>query len=351
MAHKILNRKKLNPSIPIFTGIKYTESLSLQLFNYNKLECIEDSDYIQKEFNGFPQNTYQNWLNIHGLHDVKKIKNICSTLGVHDLVIQDILDVNQRPKLQDYEKYLFFTLKSIVPASNSLIEQEQLSFILGSNYLVSFQERKADYFDHIRQRLRGNVGIIRERGSDYLLFLLLESILDNYFKTVNDIENRIEKLRLIDTEIDPSPHTLKTIELYKRQIHQIKKTIIPIKEFVTKIERENFSFVEKKQIKYFLELRDLCLSLIDDCEHIEIRLESNINLFFSVQGHRMNQVMKTLTVVATIFIPLTFIAGIYGMNFSNMPELSWKWGYFGIWAIMIIIFAGMLYYFKKKKWY
>lgn len=124
MAHKILNRKKLNPSIPIFTGIKYTESLSLQLFNYNKLECIEDSDYIQKEFNGFPQNTYQNWLNIHGLHDVKKIKNICSTLGVHDLVIQDILDVNQRPKLQDYEKYLFFTLKSIVPASNSLIEQE-----------------------------------------------------------------------------------------------------------------------------------------------------------------------------------------------------------------------------------
>lgn len=222
---------------------------------------------------------------------------------------------------------------------------------MGSNYLVSFQERKADYFDHIRQRLRGNVGIIRERGSDYLLFLLLESILDNYFKTVNDIENRIEKLRLIDTEIDPSPHTLKTIELYKRQIHQIKKTIIPIKEFVTKIERENFSFVEKKQIKYFLELRDLCLSLIDDCEHIEIRLESNINLFFSVQGHRMNQVMKTLTVVATIFIPLTFIAGIYGMNFSNMPELSWKWGYFGIWAIMIIIFAGMLYYFKKKKWY
>jgi len=134
-------------------------------------------------------------------------------------------------------------------------------------------------------------------------------------------------------------------------MHQIKKTIIPIKEFVTKIEREQFGFIHEKQIKYFYELRDLYLSLIDDCEYIEVRLESSINLFFSIQGYRMNQVMKTLTVVATIFIPLTFIAGIYGMNFSYMPELNWKWGYFGVWSIIAIVFGAMLIYFKRNKWY
>jgi len=217
--------------------------------------------------------------------------------------------------------------------------------------LVSFQEKKADYFDHIRLRLRNQVGIIRERGSDYLLYLLLESILDNYFKTIHDIEVKIEQLGLIDMGEDPSPMTLKTIEFYKRQVHQIKKTLIPMKEFVAKVEREKFGFIHEKHIKYFYELRDLCLSLIDDCEYLEVKLESHINLFFSMQGHRMNQVMKTLTIVATIFIPLTFIAGIYGMNFTNMPELNWEWGYFGVWLIIVLTFIGMFLYFKKKKWY
>ncbi|MFT5750194.1 MAG: magnesium transporter, partial [Ancylomarina sp.] len=282
MVKKLLNRKKLNPSVHIFTGTKYAEELGIQLFKYNEDACSEDSDYSQKNFDGFQQDKHQNWLNVHGLHDIEKIRDICDKLGVHDLAIQDILDINQRPKFQEYETNWFFTLKSIIPSANSQLEQEQLSFILGSNFLVSFQEKKADYFDHIRERLRNKVGIIRKRGSDYLLYLLLEAILDNYFKTVNDIEGKIEKLGLVDMDTDPSPLTLKTIELYKRQIHQIKKTIIPIKDFVTKVEREEFGFIHEKHIKYFYELRDLCLSLIDDCEQIELRLESSINLFFSV---------------------------------------------------------------------
>lgn len=217
--------------------------------------------------------------------------------------------------------------------------------------MVSFQEKKGDYFDHIRQRLRNKIGIVRERGSDYFLFLLLESILDNYFKTINDIDSKIELMGIMDADIDPSPDTLKTIELYKRQIHQIKKLIIPIREFVKRIEREQFGFISQNHVKYFYELRDLCMSLIDDCEYLDVQLESSINLFFSVQGFRMNQVMKTLTVVATIFIPLTFIAGIYGMNFSYMPELSWKWGYYGFWGMIFVVFSAMLFYFRKKKWF
>lgn len=351
MIRKKLNRKKVNRSTPVYTGIEYSSELSMQLFTFNKDEFKEYPDFSIHDFAGFSESKDQNWLNIHGLHDTQLILNICKKLGVHDLAIQDILDVNQRPKFQNYEKYWFFTLKSIIPGESSNIELEQLSFVLGNNFLVSFQERKADYFDHIRQRIRNNIGIVRERGSDYLLFLLLEAIMDNYFITINDIESKIDDLDFVDVETDPSPQLLKTIEHFKRQIHQVKKTIVPIKEFIAKIEREKFGFINEKHIKYFYEIRDLCLLLIDDCEKIELRLESSINLFFSVQGHRMNQVMKTLTVVATTFIPLTFVAGVYGMNFANMPELNWKWGYALIWAIMLSILAGMLIYFKRKKWF
>ncbi len=351
MMTSLLNRKKVNPTTPTFTGVKQVEQLSAQWFVYDKGECIENSDFPISDFKEFSSAETYNWLNIHGIHDSEKIKTLCTKLGIHDLAIQDLLDVNQRPKFQEFDEYWFFTLKSIIPSADFLIEQEQLSFILGTNYLVSFQERKADYFNHIRERLRNNIGIVRERGSDYLLYLLLESILDNYFKTLNDIEHKIGESVIIEISKDPSPELINTIELFKRHVHQIKKTVLPIKEFVTRIEREKFNFVNESHIKYFYELKDLCLSLIDECDQIEVKLESSTNLFFSVQGHRMNQVMKTLTVVATIFIPLTFIAGIYGMNFSNMPELTWKWGYFGIWSVMILIFITMIIYFKKKKWY
>jgi magnesium transporter len=239
----------------------------------------------------------------------------------------------------------------MLPLESGEILSEQLSFILGKNYLVSFQEKKADYFDHVRQRIRDKVGIVRERGTDYLLYLLLEAILDNYFKTVSNIETQLEMMNLSDLETDPSPSVLKPIELYQRQVHQIKKTIAPIKEFVTKIEREELGFVSQKHLKYFYELKDLCLSLIDDCDQIDLRLLGNVNLFFSMQGHRMNQVMKTLTIVATIFIPLTFVAGIYGMNFENMPELKWEWGYLAVWLIILIMSVGMLIYFRRKNWF
>ncbi|RUT79316.1 magnesium/cobalt transporter CorA [Ancylomarina longa] len=351
MTKKLLNRKKENPSIPVFTGIKYTDELSLQLFKYNKLEYFEDANYSNKKFKGFEEISHQYWLNIDGLHDTDQIKDICFKLGIHDLAIQDILDVNQRTKFQEYNKYLFFTLKSILPTQNKILEQEQLSFILGSNFLVSFQEKKANYFDHVRQQLRNNKGIIRERGSDYLLYLLLESILDNYFKTINEIENKIENLGFSDINIDPSPQSLKTIELFKRQVHQIKKTITPIKEFVDRIEREQFGFIDEKHIKYYYELKDLCLSLLDQSEQISVRLESNTNLYFSIQGYRMNQVMKILTIVATIFIPITFITGIYGMNFKYMPELNWELGYLSAWILIVVISIAMLLYFKRKNWF
>lgn len=351
IVRNMLNRKKVNPLKPVFTGKKYVEKPNLQLYEYNRETIDEIADYDISAFAGFQEDDRQHWLNIHGIHDVDIVTTICEKLDVHALVMQDILDINQRPKFQEFDDYCFFTLKSVLPTSDYQVVSEQLSFILGKNYLISFQERKADYFEHVRQRIRENVGIVNHRGPDYLLFLLLESILDNYFKTVDNVEKNIEAFGIIDIDSDPSPDVLKDIEQFKREIHLIRKTILPIKEFIAKVEVEQFKLIHKKQIKYFQELKDLCLTLLDSCDQIDVRLESSINLFFSIQGHRMNQVMKTLTVVATIFIPLTFVAGVYGMNFVNMPELNWKWGYFGVWGIMILIFLYMLYYFRRKKWF
>lgn len=346
-----LNRKIVNPSIPIYTGEVSAQTIGMQLFKYDENKCIEDIAYSLKKFNGIDNDGYQYWLNIDGIHDAELVKTICKTMDIHELTIQDILDVDQRTKFQDYDNYWFFSIKSIVPTREVQLEQEQLSFILGHNFLISFQEKKADYFEHIRQRLRNKIGIIRNRSADYLLYLLLESILDNYFKTVDSIEDNIIKLRILDLDTDPSPELIKKIELYKRELNLIKKTISTIKDFLAKMERDNTGFIKEVHLKYYFELKDLCLTLLDNCDTLSARLESSINLFFSIQGSRMNQVMKTLTVVSTIFIPLTFIAGVYGMNFTNMPELTWKWGYLFAWGLMLIILIGMIIYFKKKKWY
>lgn len=351
MLIKRLNRKKINPSTPIFTGSKYVENVEVELYKYDKGKLIEASKLSKDIFDLNKGNRFRYWLNVYGIHDVDQITKIADIINIHDLVLQDILDVNQRPKCQDYGDYIFFSLKSILPTVESEVEYEQISFVVGKNYLITFNEKHRDHFKHVGLRIKNNVGIVRERDVDYLLFLVLESILDNYFKTVSSIEYLFEKMEVIDVQSDPSPTVLKTIEQYKRQIQQLKKTVFPIRDFSIRVEREQFDLIESENKKYFLELKDLCLSLIDDCERLEDGMKSYMNLFFSVQGHRMNNVMKTLTIVSTIFIPLTFISGIYGMNFEYMPELKWEMGYFSIWIIMGLVSISMLFYFKKKKWF
>ena len=346
----ILNRKKEDPSKFIFTGNSDINEIDIQLFKYRKEECEESKNILPDKIKAFEKNGDNYWLNIYGLNETETIASICQKQGIHSLVIQDVLDVNQRPKFQEYEDFSFLTLKSIVPSENGMIT-EQISFVFGANFLISFQERKADFFEHLRIRLRENKGILRERAADYLLYAMLESILDNYFKTLNKLDEEIGKFNFTNIKKEPSPNALEIIENHKKFVHFIKKSILPIKEFTQIVERGECQCIEQRHLKYFLEIKDLCLTLIDNSDMILSSLESETNLFFSVQGHRMNQVMKTLTIVATIFIPLTFIAGIYGMNFTNMPELEWKYGYFGIWMIFILIFLGMVTYFRRKRWF
>lgn len=348
---KILNRKKVNPNKAVFTGTPILEKQELQLFKYSHREIHEDPHFKVKSIDTELKDGEKQWINVHGLHKVGPITEICEKFQIHNLVLQDILDVGQRTKFQEFPNYWFFTLKAVNPSEEQTLELEHISFVLGENYLLSFQEKSEDYFDHIRQRIRKDIGIVRERESDYLLFLLIESILDNYFKVLNNIETEYEENLIINAHSQPTPKLLDQIEKNKRKIYQLRKAIVPIKDFVSIIERIEPSMIKDKHKKYYFELRDLCLTLIDQCDTLEMRLESSSNLYFSLQGHQMNEIMKVLTVVTTMFVPLTFLAGIYGMNFKHIPELEYEWGYFILWGIFVILGSGMAYYFKRHKWF
>lgn len=346
----LLDRKKKNPANFIFTGIESNETVGIQLFEYSKSHFEEKTDIKIEDIGDIQGTEYKSWLNFHGISQSDMVVSLCKNLNIDDLTIQDILDINQRPKFQEYDDYGFLTIKTTVPGTDDL-EVEQISFIFNQSYLVSFQERKADYFEHLRHRLRNNSGIIREKGVDYLLFALLEATIDNYFVTLDDIVNHSQKFNYAQMKVNASPDILEQIERHRMFINFIKNAIQPIKEFLIVNEREPFNFIGKKNQKYFLELKDLCSTLIDNCNSISASLESSANLFFSVQSHKMNQVMKILTIVSTIFIPLTFIAGIYGMNFKFMPELEMRYGYFAVWGLNLLIAFAMILFFRSRKWF
>lgn len=346
----VLNRKKQDPNRFIYTGIGEQKSALMQLFKYNSVEINEFKNFGISELPSFDDNESVYWLNVYGIEDVDSVVAICKKYNIHNLAIQDILDVNQRPKFQEYDDFLFLTIKSIVPFSEEILT-EQISFVIGANFLISFQEKQSDYFDHLRFRLREKKGIIRERTADYLLYTLLESTLDGYFDKLQTIETETEKFTYLNLKSDPNPSLLELIEKNKRTVNLVKKLILPIKEFTFSIERNDVSLVDKKHRKYFFEINDLCLTLIDNCESANSYLDSATNLFFSLQNHKMNQIIKTLTIVSVIFIPLTFIAGVYGMNFLFMPELELKFGYFAVLLFMLIVALFMLAYFKIKKWF
>lgn len=341
--------KKINPRDFTYTGTSNkADNIKFDYYRYSKDECISLDSKTLKDIRIPKEKEYTQWIDISGVNNVEEIAQFCQKNEIHRLSIQNILDINQRPKFQKFDDYLFLTLKSL-ESEGSELQIEQISLIVKDNYLISFQEKNTFFFNHIKQRLLEGRGVIREKGTIYLLYTIIESVLDNYFKVINQIETKTD-LITFPLNKEPSSKELGLLEDDKRKIYLIKKSILPLKEFTLKFEREELS-ISKDLHKYFFEIKDMCLTIIDECDIISGTIESNINLFFSVQGQRMNQIMKTLTVVATIFIPLTFIAGIYGMNFSNMPELTLKYGYAGVWGVFIAVFLALLIYFQKKGYF
>jgi magnesium transporter len=331
----------------------------MQLFVYND-EGFEEYPNIslqkvRKELKDPTQSGDVIWLNVHGLHNVELIQEIGEMIGIEPFIVSDILNTSRRARMEELDDILFFSIKSILQEQNSdTFQVEQISFLMRENLLVSFQEKKSDFFTHIRERIRTKTGIVRKKKNDYLLYLLLDGVMENFYISLENDEDKIEDL-IAESKTNNKPEILERIERNRENLNFMKRSIVPLRDALytlkSKQEDENFRGIESNNFSFFARLHQKCLEILDQIEYDMNALESASNVFFSSQSQRMNQIMKTLTIVSVIFMPLTFIVGVYGMNFDNMPELHNPNGYFTVWIVMVLLVIAMVIYFKRKDYF
>ena len=340
----------LPPGSLVYVGEKKVEKVTITVFDYDREQYEEkEVKYITECF-PYRDRPSVTWINIVGLHQVDVMEKIGTHFGIHPLVIEDILNTVQRPKMDDMDDYLFFVLKMLsYKEGDDEIDAEQVSIILGQNVVLSFQERAGDVFEPIRERIRKNKGRIRRMGADYLAYTLVDSIVDGYFMILENIGERIE---FLDEELieNPSTQTLQEIHRLKRGMIFLRKSIWPLREVISELERGESPLIKETTGIYLHDVYDHTIQIIDTVETSRDMISGILDVYLSSISNKMNEVMKVLTIIATIFIPLTFLAGLYGMNFENMPELHWHLGYFAVLLIMALIGMGLVMYFKKKKW-
>jgi magnesium transporter len=340
----------LPPGTLVHIGEKKAETLKITIMDYDEAHFQEKEIKTIDECFLFKDKPTVTWMNIDGLHQVEILEKLGECYGLHPLVLEDIPNTDQRPKMEDHGEYIYIVLKMLdYNDKSSEIESEQMSLILGPNFVFSFQEREGDIFDPIRDRIRNNKGHIRKMGADYLAYSLLDSIVDNYFIILEKLGEKIEFLeeKLVT---HPTPETLQTIHHLKREMIFLRKAVWPLREVVNGLERGESSLIKESTRVYLRDVYDHSIQVIDTIETLRDMVSGMLDIFLSSISNRLNSVMKVLTIIATIFMPLTFLAGIYGMNFKHMPELEWRWGYPFLWLIMGGIGVFMLLYFRKKKW-
>jgi len=345
------NTKTVNqiPGTMTYVGSKESAETKLDVIDYNLENYERFTSASTEDAFKFVDEDRITWFNIDGLSNVQEIEKLGEHYELHPLVMEDIVNTGQRPKVEEYEDYLFIVAKMLY-YKNGNIENEHISMIVGRNYVLTFQESDGDVFNPVRERLETGKGRIRSRSADYLMFALLDSIIDNYFLVIDDISDRIEEMEASLFINKPNDNVAQEIQELKQTILRIRRSVFPLREVVSRLEKMETPLIENNTINF---IRDLHDHIVQISEHIDIYREmiwGLMDLYMTTISNKMNEVMKVLTIMASIFIPLTFIAGIYGMNFEYIPELQWKYSYFVLWGFMIIIFLLMLYYFKRKKW-
>jgi len=290
------------------------------------------------------------WINVDGLHEAEALGRLGQRFGLHPLVIEDILNTDQRPKQEDYGEYVYVVLKSLYHLrASGEPEIEQVSLILGPNYVLSFQERGGDEFDPIRERIHSSASRVRKMGPDYLVHALLDLIVDRYFGVLEGLGDRMESLEEELVE-NSTTQTLETIHHLKREMAFLRRSIWPLREVISALERSDSPLIQQATCIYLRDAYDHAIEVMDALEIFRDMLSGMLDIYLSSVSNRMNEVMKVLTVIATLFIPLTFVAGVYGMNFKYMPELEWRWAYPLVWLVMISVAGLMVAYFRRKKW-
>ena len=339
----------LAPGTLIYTGELKDEKIKIILYSYNKETVKKVIDNSLDKLSFFNEKDFVNWIVIEGVHDVELIKKIGVFYEIDNLILEDILNINQRPKFEEREKYISFFLKIIyLNKKSDEIEYEQISFILGEGYLITFQEKTGNIFNNLQERIENGIGKLRNKKENYLMYALFDIIVDNYFLILENFEERIEALeeKIVN---NPSQKIIEEIISLKKEISKFKRNVIPIKEILIKI--SNIDYFDESMNIYLKDLHDHSTIIYESIEIIYNRSNDLIQLCHSSIGNSMNEIMKILTTISTIFIPLSFLAGLYGMNFKYMPELSWEYGYYFILGLMFIVVAGMILYFKRKNWW
>jgi magnesium transporter len=322
--------------------------ISVTLFNSDNTQqkAIKSIDEIL-EMKDTPELT---WVNIEGANNQEQIKKIGAHFHIHELVLEDILNTNQRPKVEFHSDYIYIVLKRWILESSPLtIGFEQVSILMLKNFVFTFKERQDSLFDSLIKQFKAGKDVFKSRATDFLTYLIMDTIVDEYFILQDPLEDVIEK---IDSDLltNPSTETLQSIQRVKRELIFVQKTVLPLREVLNSLQHRSFVLIHDETKLYLHDIYDHVMRVNEQIESYRELITGMMGIYLSSVSNRMNEVMKVLTVFASIFIPLTFLAGIYGMNFKFMPELEWKWGYPVMWGMFILIPVSLLIYFKRKKW-
>ena len=348
LVQKRSKKTGLPPGTLVHIGEKKTDKVTIAAFNYTGASCNERRDLSFDDL-ALPTDGSISWVDVGGVHNMDILESFGKLFQLHPLLLEDIANTDQRPKLDDYDTYLFLVMKMLSVTDRQDIVVEQVSLVLGRNFVLSFQENGTDVFTPVRDRLRGGKGRLRQFGADYLLYALVDSIVDQYFTVVEVLGEKIEALQDLVVS-DPKPDTLHQIHALKRQLLFLRRSVWPLREATNSLSRSECPLLQESTKIFFRDVYDHVVQIVDTIETLREMVSASLDIYLSSISYRLNTVMKVLTIITTIFMPLTFIVGIYGMNFEHMPELKWEWGYPLVLSVMAAIAIAMLGFFIRKKW-
>jgi len=340
----------LPPGSIVYTGNKTDDTVEISVLNFNESKFAHERNCPVSRLKSFVSDDSTTWINVSGIHNTQLIEEIGKEFNIHPLVLEDVVNINHRPKVEELEDYIFFTCKVLDERKENVAENpEQISLILGQNWVISFLEQPTTIFNNFIERIEQAKGIVRTRKSDYIFYRVIDIVVDNYYFALDKTSETLEKMddavvQDDDTEVNRDLH------YFKNQLTKLRKMTLPLREALSSLLRDEFDLISEPVSHYFRDVYEHVLQINENIDNQREMAGSLLDLYMTGISNKMNQIMQVLTMFATIFIPLTFIAGVYGMNFAHMPELQWKYGYVIIWGIMLVVATGFIVYFKRKKW-
>ena len=339
------------PGTLVHTGRARLHEARIQIMVYRDGQCEDLPSAAVEDVFPLREPPWVTWVNVDGVHDVELVRALGEKAGFHPLLLEDIVATSQRPKHEEYDSQVYLVLRMLAyDRDRAEINEDQLSLVLGPNYVFTFQEQPGDMFDRLRDRLRAGKGTLPARhGADFLAYALMDAVVDEYFTVLESIGDRIEDLEAEVVE-HPDPHTLSEIHSVKRELIVMRRAVWPLRDVFNTLIRDESQLISDETRVFLRDAYDHAIRVIDTVETLRDLLSGMVDLYVTTVSHRLNEIIKVLTIISTIFIPLTFIVGVYGMNFTHMPEIAYRWSYPILWGIMILIAAGMLVFFRRKRW-